>query len=153
MRRKRLNHAAQQLCQMFCGWQLHWDKPRLSELGSGTLAIDVLTTTCTFNGAPIDPLKIAAALKAWLSEDLARHSIPFPAIQEARLVARLSLTQIGPSQRSTKEQWFGTHGQPVVFSSLFRCDFSCEGQVRTDEATYSATYDAREEWPPNWPEA
>ena len=43
MRRKRLQHAADNLCQMFCGWQQASSKHRLVELGSGSLEIDVLS--------------------------------------------------------------------------------------------------------------
>ena len=43
MRRKRLKHAADTLCHMFCGWWLANSYTNLETLGSGTLAIDALS--------------------------------------------------------------------------------------------------------------
>lgn len=43
MRRKRLQHAADTLCHMFCGWRLVNSYQELERLGSGTLLIDALT--------------------------------------------------------------------------------------------------------------
>src|SRR5436190_23049349 len=107
MRRKRLNHAAQQLGQMFCGWQLHPDKPRLEQLGSGTIEIDALSGQARFKGSSIASLAIAATLKQWLLEDLGRNGIPIEALQEARLTVSIDMATVPWQERSTNEVWFG----------------------------------------------
>ena len=137
---------------MFCGWQLHRDKPRLASLGSGELSVDVLTKSCAFNSLPIDTLKIAPVLQDWLHADLSRHGIPLSAIHEARLFARLFLSQIAFSQRSTNETWFAK-GTPLTPPTLFCCELAFTCLIRPDEVAYSASYTDREEWPPHWPAA
>lgn len=53
MRRKRLQHTADTICRMFCGWRLVNCMPQLVDLGSGTIHIDVLTGSCSFDGEAI----------------------------------------------------------------------------------------------------
>jgi hypothetical protein len=151
LKSKRLHHAAQQLGQMFCGWQLHWDKPRLATLGSGVLEIDVLTESCAFDGQPIPPLQIAGVLHRWLLADLARYRIPSEAVRRAVLVARLTLSRIPWEERAGNDQWFGARQQQIRTPTLYRCAIACEGTVETGEAVYTGRYDDLEEWPPGWP--
>lgn len=152
MRYKRLNHAAQNLCQMFCGWRLHWTKPRLVSLGSGSIQIDVLTGQCIFNGLPIPQLPIAAELVTWLEDDLAANQIPRHAVTTALLDAQLELSVIAWNERSTKEQFFDSHGE-IRTPTLHRCEISCRGEIVADDGIHVGTFLDREEWPPNWPAA
>lgn len=106
MRRKRLKHAADILCQMFCGWRLINCKPELVRLGSGVLEIDALSGSCLFDGRPIPELSIAVELREWLEGDLAAHNIPAEALSRARLTARLSFDEIPWGARQTNEHYF-----------------------------------------------
>ena len=153
MRRKRLKHAAQNLCQMFCGWQQTWSKHQLVGLGSGELEIDVLSGACKFNNAPIEPLPIAAVLTEWLREDLVRHQIPEAAIQEATVRARLIFDLIPWSGKTTRTEFFWHGGEPAKSDSMHRCRVECNGVIRTDEARYEGKFQGVEEWPVGWPAA
>ena len=75
MRRKRLQHVADTLCHMFCGWQTFFDYNELVKLGNGKLEIDVLSGECVFNESFIDSLSIAKALQNWLKEDCEKNKI------------------------------------------------------------------------------
>ena len=58
MGRKRLQHVADTMCQMFCGWRLIGSKRSLVKLGAGTLEIDVITGECSFQGESILQLEL-----------------------------------------------------------------------------------------------
>jgi hypothetical protein len=92
MRRKRLKHDAHVLCDMFHGWRSMdcWDN--IQALGCGTLEIDVLSASCTFNGQPIESLAIAEELRLWLRDDLAAQGVPLTAIRSARLEIQIDIS-------------------------------------------------------------
>ncbi len=90
MHRKRLQHVADTVCQMFCGWRLIESKPNLLRLGSGTLEIDAITGQCLFQGKTIGQLTIAEEIRAWLQQDLATNKIPIAALTGAHLAVKLS---------------------------------------------------------------
>lgn len=152
MRRKRLQHAADTVCRMFCGWRLINCKPQLVELGSGTIRIDVLTGNCTFEGRPISPLSIAEELRLWLSEDLEANHIPVAAVSRACLQVKLSFSKIPWSERTTNGHYFN-YGRPVRTNTMHRCIIRCASEVATDEAVYRSEFDDVEEWPVGWPAA
>jgi hypothetical protein len=64
MRRKRLQHVADTLCHIFCGWETFLDYNELVNLGNGCLRIDALSGQCVFDQSSIEPLKIAEAFDA-----------------------------------------------------------------------------------------
>ena len=131
MRRKRLQHAADTLCHMFCGWRLVNSGPQLELLGSGSLHIDALTESCEFEGNTLKrTLPIAGELHAWLTRDLATHGIAITDLREASLVATLQLAY------RTARQGRG----------LMHCDIVCESRVITDEKSYTCTFRGAEAW-------
>lgn len=150
MRRKRLQHAADTICQMFCGWRLINCKSKLVELGSGTICIDVLSGNCTFNGHPVSQLSIAEELRLWLVNDLDRNHIPVAALSRASLQAKISLSEIPWRERTTNEQYFN-NGRLVRTDILHRCVIRCESDVTTDDAVYRSEFEDVEEWPLGWP--
>jgi hypothetical protein len=87
---KRLQHVADTMCQMYCGWRLIESKPNLVNLGSGTLEIDAITGQSLFQGKSIDQPKIAEEIRAWLRQDLATNKIPVAVLTGARLAVKLS---------------------------------------------------------------
>ena len=151
MRRKRLQHVANGLCQMFCGWRLIASKPILVDLGSGVLEIDVLTERCTFPGKPTATLPIAQELSAWVQTELLAHHIPATGIIRAGLTAKLSFIQV-PWNQQTQEIFY-SHGQIVRTKRMHRCIFECEGEVTTDEMVYRSKLRDVQEWPLGWPGA
>lgn len=151
MRRKRLKHAAQNLCQIFCGWRLINSYRDLERWGSGILVIDALDGSCQFDGEPVPPTAIAGELHAWLEDDLRSSGIPREALRYARLTASLRFTSVTPRDRVTRDQHFteGVHLGSVQFN---RVAILCFGEVATDEVVYRADYRDVEEWPIGWPE-
>jgi hypothetical protein len=154
MRRKRLKHAADILCQMFCGWRLNNSKPEVVKLGSGILEIDALTGNCFFDGQSIPELSIAVELREWLKEDLAAHNIPIETLSHARLKVALSFSEISWNDRQAKgEMFFSGNGGAVKTPTMHRCVVQCESEVATDEAVYPSHFEDLEEWPIGWPAA
>lgn len=94
MRRKRLQHVADTMCQMFCGWRLIASKPNLLKLGSGTLEIDAITGQCVFQSKITRQLTIAEEIHAWLQQDLATNEIPIAALTGAHLSVKLSFSVV-----------------------------------------------------------
>lgn len=152
MRRKRLQHAADTICHMFCGWRLINCKPQIVVLGSGIVRIDVLSGNCTFNDHPISQLSIAEELRHWLLADLKSNHIPVDALSRASLKAKLSFGEIAWGDRTTTEQFFND-GRPVRTGTMHRCGMRCESEVATDDAVYRSELDDVQEWPIGWPAA
>ncbi len=151
MRRKRLKHSADTLCHMFCGWRLMNSYADIELLGSGTLEIDALTGSATFNGQPIDPLAIAGELQAWLAEDCESNNIPIDEIRTANLTATLDLTKTDWKQRQTCQHWFDHKGAEIVWRQINRCVIECSSIITTDECEYRSLYNDIEEWPEGFP--
>jgi hypothetical protein len=137
---------------MFCGWRLINCKPQLVELGSGTIWIDVLSGSCSFDGHPISQLSIAEELRVWLFEDLEANSIPVASLSRASLQAKLSFSEIPWRDRTTNAQYFND-GRTVRTDTMHRCAIRCESEVATDEAVYKSEFENVEEWPVGWPAA
>jgi len=151
MRRKRLKHVADTLCQMFCGWRQIFSKPQLVQLGNGRLEIDALTGSCSFNGTPIDQVSVAIELRAWLEQDLMQHNIPKSALKEASVSAEL-LFQSVPWHPLPATQFFKS-GEPIHSGPMHQCVVRCASMVRTDDAEYRSKLEDVERWPVGWPAA
>lgn len=152
MRRKRLNHAADSLCAIFCGWRLMNSYPEIQALGSGTLKIDALTLACQFDGVSIEPLSIAHELQAWLAADLLKHNIPITALEEAVLCVSMDLQCSPAPTRPRGSFYIGKNGMPIEKGDLFRLTAQCKSSIKTDETFYEAQRDLHEQWPVGWPE-
>ena len=150
MRRKRLQHSADVLCQMFCGWRLLFSLPTVEQLGSGLLEVDVLARSCSFNGQSITRLSIVDELHAWLSQDLANHHIDLQSLREATIRVTLSQRVIHRSERKTGGIFMDPGEKPVEQDEYIACDILCTSRVATDEKVYSSQYRDLEEWPRRW---
>ena len=148
MRRKRLQHVADILCHMFCGWRLISSKPLLVQLGSGELAINVVTAECRHNGQSVGQLAIADELRLWMLKELARQRIPLDEISEATLRVELDFSLV--AWRDTGEQFFDK-GRQVKTAQMHRCLIHCSSVVRTTETEYTSRYSDVELWPIGWP--
>ena len=149
MRRKRLQHVADTMCQMFCGWRLVGSKPSLVDLGSGTLEIDAITGHCSFQGESIAKLKIAEEIRKWIRDDLAANKIPVTTLTDARLSVKLSFSVV--PWTAPKREVFLSEGKAVRTEKMNRCLMKCDGHVATDEAVYRARLTEVQEWPIGWP--
>ena len=122
MKRKVLQDHANTFCQMFVGWRMVAnDVPALLQLGSGPVAIDVLTGETTHRGAPIRRLYIACELQAWFEHELSAHAIPRDVIRSATLVA-----EFDASSRSTRR------GDRVTLRVI------CRSRIDTAERSYAS---------------
>ena len=149
MRRKRLQHVADTMCQMFCGWRLIDSKPNLVKLGSGTLEIDAITGQCVFQGRTIAQLAIAEEIRAWLQQDLATNKIPIAALTGAHLAVKLSFSMV-PWNAPTSEIFY-SDGKAIRTEKMNRCIMECDSNVSTDEAVYHSKLIEVQEWPISWP--
>jgi hypothetical protein len=148
MKIKRLNHAAQNICQIFCGWRLNRSLQRIAELGSGVLDIDVLSGQCTFNESPIESLPIAKEIRGWFLDDLNQSGIPVSGIRSACLRAELQLSRIPWNQGG---EIFFKGNTAVVTPQTNRCQMHCMGVITTDAKQFQGTYNADRKWPLGWP--
>ena len=149
MRRKRLQHVADIICQMFCGWRLNASKPNLVDLGSGILQIDAMTGNCIFQGKQIDQLRIAEEIRAWMSDDLTANNIPADALTTAQLSVRLSFSVVPWS--APKGEIFYSGGKAIQTEKMNRCLMECDSHIVTDEAVYRSQLTEVQEWPIGWP--
>ncbi len=152
MRTRRLKHAADTICQIFCGWRLINSKAQLVELGSGTIRIDVLSGDCLWDGRPVPSLSIAGEVHLWFLADLEANGIPVEAITRAVLEAKLSFSTIPRGDGVTGEEHF-SDGRLVWSDTVQRCVIRCECEIATDEHVYRSQVDDVEEWPVGWPHA
>jgi len=137
---------------MLCGWRQIQDKPRLVELGSGTLEVDALSGACAFNGSQISPLGVATDLRVWLHEDLGAHSIPISALDSARVRADLSFSEIAAPERTTTGEFY-VRGRSQRSVSWHRCRVRCKSEVVSGPDVYTSEFSDLEEWPLGWPAA
>ena len=149
MREKRLQHAADTMSQMFCGWRLIGSKPNLLKLGSGTLEIDAISGQCLFQGKTIGQLTIAEEIRAWLQQDLATNKIPIAVLTGAHLAVRLSFSVV-PWNEPAREIFY-SDGKTVRTEKMNRCVMECDSNVTTDEGVYRSQLKEVQEWPLGWP--
>jgi len=152
MGKKRLQHIANTLCQIFCGWETFFDYHELVKLGSGTLRINVLTADGYFNNLPIRQLYIAKGLNAWLKEECKTNNIEITFLISVQLSVEMDFSVIGWEEReySLGEKFF-IEDKPYQTDKMHRCYFKCEGIVQTSEKIYKSKHSRIREWPFGWP--
>ena len=149
MRGKRLQHVANTMCQMFCGWRLSTSKPDLVRLGPGVLEINAITGQCVFEGKTVGKLSIAEETRVWLPQELGTNKIPIAALIDAHLAAKLSFSVV-PWSEPTREIFY-SDGKVIRTESMNRCFMECDSTVTTDEAVYHSNLTEVQEWPVGWP--
>jgi hypothetical protein len=133
VKRKVLQDYANTVCDMFVGWRLAVsgdDIPRLIEIGSGDLELNLLDGAVVLNGSTPTELGIAREVVAWLQDRCAADGVPMAQLQEARLHVAFTT-----SERRAK------NGHPVR-----DLDFSCASRIVTDERTYEGSLAKRQVW-------
>ena len=128
MRRKRLQHHADTLCHIFCGWEIMVDWTNLTRLREGRLEIDLLEGTCRHNGYSIAPLEMNQILKNWFHKDLQENNIPIECIKKAMLEINFQC------ELSSK------------IDSNINCRICCNSLIQTDEKLYSSVFRDCESW-------
>lgn len=149
MKHHRLKHAASTLCRMFGGWRLANSYNEIARLGSGLLAIEVLTAACRFNEKVIEPLSVAQEMQAWFLRDLEQYRIPLGSIGTAFLHADM---QVGRGDDPRTSFFFTKDGASANRSEFVRLKARCHCEIRTDEASYVSEHEFSDAWPLGWPE-
>jgi len=129
MRRKILQDHANVFCQMLVGWRMLEDLGRLRGLGSGNLALNVLTSAVTFEGSPIEPLFIAKEISTWFAARLEKYEIPREEIHVAIVEAEITLEEVKRGRRSATI-----------------LDWNCRSLIRTIEKEYIGHLAERHTW-------
>lgn len=140
---KRLKHHAQNLGQMFCGWELMFDYKTLADLKKGILQLNVLTQECLHNGQKIEPLKIVTGMHNWMMQDLKDNNIDASLIETAELTIEFNTNrENGQSEQSSS--W----ADPTPF--FIKCKLSCDSIIKTAQIEYKSNYADFEEWPESY---
>ncbi len=140
---KRLKHHAQNIGQMFCGWELMFDYKQLAELESGTLLLNVLTEECFHNGKRIKPLRIISGLRKWMVQDLEDNKLNIDQITCAELQVNFkTYRQLGQAQQSSS--W----ADPTPY--FVKCTLDCNSKVKTKDREFISNYWDEEEWPESY---
>ncbi len=137
---KRLKHHAQNLGQMFCGWELMFDYHRLEEMEDGVLVLNVLSEECFHNGEKINPLSTVKGLRNWMIQDLENNNLNLDQISKAELQVKFTTSKI-PKESVQNESW----SNPAPF--FIKCTLDCSSMVVAGEKQYSSTYNDVENWP------
>lgn len=150
MTKKRLAHTADTLSKMFGGWRLNLSKPNLENLGSGTLAIDVISGQCSFNDQTIQQLPIANELHLWFVDELKNNGVSVDLIKSATLLVELDLSRCPWDERSDKKQIYLSSGRAVKADWVNKCAIDCRAEILLDDKVYISQHQEVEEWPVGW---
>ena len=150
MRRKRLNHSANQFWQQFLGWQLMWCYGDLVNFGDGILEIDVLNSKAMKDAMYVPNFLMVKVLHGWFLEELERFSIPICYIKEAFLKVRLQLSLAPWLDEILAGEMFAKNGKPVITDRIQVCHFSVIAVIRTDETVYEKAFSDTKAWPEGW---
>jgi hypothetical protein len=123
----------------------------ISNLGCGTLIVNVLDANCVFNGKEISSLTIAGELESWSKVDLANNNIPIAEIGLAVVRAKLDLKTVNKNNRVTTTQFFSADGSQLASRKIIQCNIDCECSISTSAAEYVDRFVHVEEWPEGFP--
>jgi hypothetical protein len=123
-----LKRTARDLVAEFSELRLIHDWPALTDLGSGTLWIDLATGQTRYNGRLVDPLHIAGYLRSWLRESLAGAGLSKTSTQDAALTAALTMQHYS-GQRRRDSRWIGNPTRFIGCRAELRCRLVLEGVV------------------------
>lgn len=98
MKRQRLQHQADNLAQMACGWRVVGDLRRFAELQKGRIEINALTAEARFGGKPLGRLSLAEELAAWLAKDREQNGIPADYVSRAHVLLDFTTTTDAPGK-------------------------------------------------------
>ena len=130
MKNNRLQMVADTLCHTFS--TEHY--PEIRGLGSGTLGIDLLDESCTFNHSCIPNLRLVSELKSRLKEELLSCAIPFEVITSAQFTVRLQYTPA--TVRSMNDDKVPSSSGKTTN----RCIFSCNSSLKADSTSVRSRY-------------
>ena len=102
---------ANQIAQIFVGWQITIiDLPRLAEIGSGQIKIDLSSDTTELDGQPCDSFTISDAVRGWLDDAVERDGLASGCIEDVRIVCDFDVSD-------SEEDW-GTRRSLRLLSSV-----------------------------------
>ena len=129
MRRKRLNHYANVVCNMFVGWRMGDDLEVLSELPDGKITVNLLTGNAYhFEVGEID-LWIPKELQAWLQDQSKKEGVDIGGIESAILEVDIDKNKVATNKKKV-----------VMFH------FDCNSLFTTSEACYSGALKEVHKW-------
>ena len=140
MRRKALQGLANNLCQMFVGYQSYYDVQHiLAPLSEGrwvVLEINVLTGQCWAEGEVL-PLHISGVMQSWLAEHLRRQKIPAEAIPSATLRVEYRAWHV---KYTNPQTWWDRLREKLGRQSWYflesETEFSCQASLQTSNYEY-----------------
>ena len=133
MRRKVLQDFANTFCQQFLDLGSGHDVATFVERGSGLYSMNLLTGTCSYNGAPIPELKACAEYRSWLADQLAKRSVP-DGLLNAELAVRLAVRKAEVTE---------SYGHLFGSADL---EFHCRAELAIDEKTYLGEMSGSRVW-------
>jgi hypothetical protein len=114
MGRKVLKGLANNLCQIFLGYQCYQDLPEIERLGKGRYEIDILTTICKKDGMEIDSFLVSGKLQQWFFTQVRKEKISLEEIRRAVLIVDVINIQEIP-------HWLQGHGLWKSTDFSFEC--------------------------------
>ena len=95
---------------------------------------------------------IAEGLRKYLIDECKDNNIDLNFVILAQLAAKLQFSIIKWEEReySLSEHFFAD-GKDIETENAYRCDFSCESTIQTDEKVYTSSKQIIKEWPIGWP--
>ncbi|MDJ1498543.1 hypothetical protein QNI19_36745 [Cytophagaceae bacterium DM2B3-1] len=121
MKKKRLQHQANVICEMFCGWRLEEDCQILLELGKGKLDCDILSQKAFCDGVASE-LQIVKAIYQWLQADWLQNGFDQQLIQEVRLAVDFQ----------------GAKQQNIYKQEVVHFIINCKSEIRLNDHVYIA---------------
>ncbi len=95
MRKGLMKDYANQIDQMFVGWQINIaDLPRLADIGSGRIEIGLLEDTTHLNGNVVPPFQITQAVRDWYFDAVRRDCLSDNFIRQIDIRSVFETTQI-----------------------------------------------------------
>jgi len=135
-----LQQLANALCRGFGGWNLQHDRRVLTQMGNGTLEIDLLKKTCRFGRDYIPTLTIVDVLNHQLRRYLAGDAVATETIRSVTLSIALAVEQ-HVHQKDKSVLWFGEQDSFVGCTMDVRCT------IGTDGERYKSEHRGYIEWP------
>jgi hypothetical protein len=147
---KRLQHVADTMCQMYCGWRLIESKPNLVNLGSGTLEIDAITGQSLFQGTRVLTSQKLQKKYAHGCDRIWRQTKSHLQCSLAHVSRSNFLLFVVPWNEPTREIFY-SGGKAVRTEKMNRSVMECDSNVTTNEAAYHSKLIEAQEWPLGWP--
>lgn len=94
MRRGLMQDYANQIAQMFVGWQITIsDMPRLVAKGRGRIEVDLLGQTTKLDGEPTSPFSVSDAVRHWYESAIVRDDLGETFVQQIYVICDFDIAE------------------------------------------------------------